>query len=318
MYDLLREALERADIGIIIIDDSHSIRFINRYIEKLSGILYEQALGQNLAKLFPVFAGNRYQDILKKTLEQNQKRFCSSLIHHAFIYPQKNPGVDVRQNMQVEPVTINGNVFVMLQVRDITDRVNNEMKLTSLINELKKGYLEIKESEEYIRKIAQTDLLTGLLSRHAMMQIIGNVLKSNDIAGGYALMFLDLDGFKNINDTYGHLAGDQLLKKFAQRLLLNTRKDDFIARLGGDEFLVLLSSIHSKQNAVHVAKKLLEDFKKPVEVENSPILITASIGIAMFDFTVRSVSEIIRRADFAMYQAKQMGKNTFVLFEDLK
>jgi len=125
------------------------------------------------------------------------------------------------------------------------------------------------------------------------------------------VMFLDLDGFKKINDTLGHEAGDLLLQGVAQRLGETVRQSDVVARIGGDEFILLLENIASTENAAAVAQKIIANLATPFDLNGTPGRVGASIGIALYPQHGESAEELLRCADEAMYQSKQGGKNTY-------
>jgi len=316
MIELFRFALNSIDIGIIIIDSSQCIKFWNRYIERISQIKYDDAIGKYLGDICDTFQKKRYQDILKSVFEQNLSRFCSSKLHKAFIFPPAGDRSDIRQNMKIEPALIGDEVFALIQIDDITDEVSNEYKLTSLINELKRGYIEVKESEELNKKLALMDSLTKIANRHAIIKYLDSLFENGADINGHALMFLDLDGFKTVNDTYGHLMGDSLLVAIADIIKGKVRENDIVARLGGDEFLVLLSNIKSVESVRAVGNKLVEEIAKPIVIDGVTLNVTVSIGIAMYDENIKSTKEFIKVADKAMYFAKREGKNKFVLYEN--
>lgn len=315
MIEFVKQALYKVEIGVIIIDNKQRIKFWNNYIEKLSGLSSSYVIEKKLPELCPAFNKPMIQGIFDDAFERNLCRFCSSKLHKAFIYPSGIAELpDLKQNMKVEPVTAGNAQYVIIQIEDITDRVKSEYTMTSLISELKKGYDLVKEAEEYNRMIAFTDSLTGLMNRHAITQEINDLFENFTELSEYALLFLDIDGFKKVNDTYGHLVGDGLLREFAKKVTKVVRHDDYVARLGGDEFIVLLKSIHNCENAVIVAKKLIQEFSEPIQIDEVKVNITASIGVAMFDNSIDSASEIIRRADAAMYEAKRGGKNRYEIY----
>ena len=314
MIDLFQFALNSIDIGIIIIDSSQIIRFWNQYMERISEIKKDDAVDKPLGEVCDTFQKKRYQDILESVLIQNQSRFCSSKLHKAFVFPSTGDKSIIRQNMKIEPTTINDEVFALIQINDITDQVSNEYKLTSLINELKRGYLEVKESEELNKQLAHTDPLTKLANRSGVTKYLDSLFENRVELRCHALMFLDLDGFKEVNDTYGHLMGDDLLIVISGILKGKTRKDDFVARLGGDEFLIMLSEIGSVEAVKTVGSKLVDEIAKPLMIEGIPIRVTVSIGIAMYDESIKNANDFIRMADEAMYSAKRGGKNKFVLY----
>jgi diguanylate cyclase len=316
MIDLFQFALNSIDIGIIIIDGNQCIKFWNRYMERISEIKHNDAVGKRLGDVCETFQKRRYQEIFESVFVQNMSRFCSSKLHKAFVFPASGNRDNIRQNMKIEPTTLNDECYALIQIDDITDEVSNEFKLTSLINELKRGYLEVKESEELNRQLAEMDPLTKIANRHGITQYLNKLFENKAELHNHALMFLDLDGFKSVNDTYGHLMGDNLLIEIAGILKRKVRKDDVVARLGGDEFLVLLSNIESTDAVKTVGKKLVEEIAKPIVFDGVTISVTISIGIVMYDAAIKDTSDFIKLADEAMYMAKNHGKNKFVLYKD--
>jgi len=179
---------------------------------------------------------------------------------------------------------------------------------------------------EKLQHIAYHDELTGLPNRKALMEHVDSAITRSQRSAGHrsALLFLDFDRFKHVNDTLGHEAGDQLLIGIARRLDENLRDTDTFssgtgdhlpARLGGDEFVVLLEGIKTTDDAVTVAKRLLSVFNQPHNISGQQIVSTASIGIAFNDGKYNTAEEILRDADAAMYIAKQTGKGRYVLFD---
>lgn len=315
MIELFQHALNCIDLGIIIIDGCQDIKFWNRYMEKITQVRHDYAIGKPLGEVCPTFQKKRYQDILSSVIDQNQSRFCSSKLHRAFVFPAAGDRDAVRQNMKIEPAVVDGEIYALIQIDDITDEVSNEYKLTSLINELKRGYLEVKESDEHNRRLAQMDPLTKVANRGGIVEYLDTVFRDGADLDSRALMFLDLDGFKSVNDTYGHLMGDNLLRAIAAILVGKVRRDDVVARYGGDEFLVLLNGIGSEEAVCAVGKKLVEEIAKPVVIEGVTVCVTVSIGIALYDDGIKDTNQFIKLADEAMYRAKHEGKNKYVLYE---
>jgi diguanylate cyclase (GGDEF)-like protein len=124
-----------------------------------------------------------------------------------------------------------------------------------------------------------------------------------------ALLFIDLDRFKNVNDTLGHHIGDELLKQVAKALQARLREGDTLARLGGDEFIVLLEDIDNQYGASQVAEKLVQMFEQPFMVAGHELFVTCSVGISLFPDDATDLNMLIRNADVAMYQAKARGRN---------
>ena len=124
-------------------------------------------------------------------------------------------------------------------------------------------------------------------------------------------MFIDLDGFKAVNDTLGHDAGDYVLKQVAQRLLLSVRETDTVARVGGDEFLIIASEINAPENVEQIAEKVIQLVSRPIIFNGQQAVVSTSIGIALFPDHGEDMNQLIKLADEAMYKVKNSGKNNF-------
>ena len=175
---------------------------------------------------------------------------------------------------------------------------------------------ERKRTEEMIEHMATHDSLTGLPNRvmfHAHLPLA--MAQAHRNRRKMALMFLDLDEFKNVNDTLGHDAGDQLLKSVAERLLQNLRKSDVVARMGGDEFVILLSGITHMENVEKVTKKIFDSFQRAFTIEEHELHITASIGIAIYPDDGQDADTLLKKSDMAMYKAKKYGRNNYQYYK---
>lgn len=175
--------------------------------------------------------------------------------------------------------------------------------------------IERKRSEAEIKKLAYYDTLTGLPNRVLFSDRLKQAITMADRdKRDTALLFLDLDHFKNVNDTIGHAYGDRLLKITADRIQSCLRGSDTVARLGGDEFVVILPLVTGAEDVSKVAAKILEALNKPVRFEEHDIYSSASIGISVFPDDGTSVDELLKNADIALYQAKERGRNNFQFF----
>ncbi|WP_144211454.1 sensor domain-containing diguanylate cyclase [Shewanella donghaensis] len=190
--------------------------------------------------------------------------------------------------------------------------------IAEMNNNLQRQIMQRKKIEEQLVYDAQHDNLTGLPNRGFFMERLSQAVKhirrhKNEQC---ALLFIDLDGFKKINDTWGHLKGDRFLVETSNRLKICIRNNDTLARLGGDEFVILLDSISRKQDAKDVCERILKAIAQPFLVAEQQVISGASIGVAYSSKTVCDNSEsILRNADTAMYQAKAKGKGCYVVFE---
>jgi diguanylate cyclase (GGDEF)-like protein len=177
---------------------------------------------------------------------------------------------------------------------------------------------EQKKAEEQIRHLAYHDTLTGLANRFTVLDRLERAIshgRRNNSA--VAVMFIDLDNFKEINDTLGHDVGDDLLVQVAGRLQEQVRESDTVARLGGDEFVVVLPDINNQVRATRVAENILSAIGSPFTSGLHTLRTTPSIGIAIFPADGKDVQTVIKNADAAMYRAKSLGRNNYQYFSEI-
>lgn len=174
---------------------------------------------------------------------------------------------------------------------------------------------EQHKTAEVIRQHAYFDTLTSLpnrfLSLDRLSQMLNEAERNNEKT---AVLFLDLDDFKKVNDSLGHEVGDKLLIEAANRLQLALRKEDTVGRLGGDEFIVLLRALANNTSAIDISENLLKIFREPFQIDGRELILTLSIGIAIYPENGDCASDLLRNADTAMYQAKAMGRNAYSFF----
>lgn len=172
------------------------------------------------------------------------------------------------------------------------------------------------EAEKLIRHMAWHDSLTGLANRNLLSERLEEALKmARRLKKQVAVMILDLDKFKPVNDLYGHAAGDKLLKVVADRLLKCAREVDTVARLGGDEFAIVFTNIEDDKNIILIADRIINSIQKPAEIDGNVIQIGTSIGISFFPNDADTPVELIRMADVALYQAKDDGRRLYRLYD---
>jgi len=169
-----------------------------------------------------------------------------------------------------------------------------------------------REANERIELLAHYDLLTGLPNRMLLREQTADAIEeARDRGAPLAMLFIDLDGFKTINDTFGHATGDALLKAAAARLHQNLRNADLFGRFNGDEFIVVLRDLADPEDAGHVARKLIASLAEPLQRGDTTLKVGASVGIAMLDDERADFDTLLRAADAAMYAAKEAGRNTY-------
>ena len=174
---------------------------------------------------------------------------------------------------------------------------------------------EQKRAKEQIEHIAHHDNLTGLPNRTLLQDRLEHALLRGKRQGGrLAVLMMDLDRFKRINDTLGHLAGDQLLQTVAERLLSSVRESDTVCRMGGDEFVILLPDITEPNDVDRVCNKILELVSQPISIGLNSLVVTPSIGFSLYPDHGSNCDELLENADVAMYQVKQAGRSGFKVF----
>lgn len=213
-----------------------------------------------------------------------------------------------------------------MQLRVKTDelaRLNQDLRVQRMqdlerINaELEQEIRERKQAEQLAHELSTRDALTNLLNRRALIQQLEHAVATSDRSGvGFALLFLDLDKFKPINDTYGHEVGDELLRQVAARLTAAVRVADIVARLGGDEFVVLIEGKSASTNAARVGRKIEMACALPFDIGSHRLKTAASIGIALYPQDGANAQALMKNADTAMYHAKQNAATPVQFFHE--
>ena len=280
---------DNTDEGIIVTDDKANIILVNKAFSKITGYRPDEVLGQN-----PRFqqsgrhAAEFYRTMWSTLVEKGQWR--GELWNR-------------RKNGEIYPAWENINI-----VKNEDDSITNYVAIFSDISVL-------KASEERLHYLAHHDALTGLPNRMRFLANLEQAIKSaKRHCHRVALLFMDLDRFKQINDSLGHDAGDDLLKEVASRLQECVRGEDTVARLGGDEFTVILTEIGAHGDAAKIAQKIVNSVRKPVEIGSEIIETTASIGISIYPEDASCSEDMVKTADTAMYHAKAKGKNSYQVF----
>lgn len=213
------------------------------------------------------------------------------------------------------------------RLEDLESRVADRTRELQSVNEqLKREIAQREAAQERLRHDALHDALTGLPNRAMLMQELSRCIERRKRKPDchFAVLFLDLDNFKRINDSLGHQAGDQLLTEVAQRMQASIRAtdeasrfgDNLTARLGGDEFVVLLQDLARPEDVMLVAERITQRVGEPFEFDGQQIAVTSSVGIAVGDETGRTADELLRDADLAMYRAKSAGKAGYAIFDE--
>lgn len=286
---LAARVISRSGEGIIISDAKGLIVEVNKAFETITGYSRADALGRN-----PNFLSSGRQD------KEFYRRMWQTLHAEGF---WQGEIWNRRKSNEVFPEWLS-----LSAIRDDAGVVTNYVATFSDVT-------EAKAREARIQHMAHHDFLTGLPNRFLLTDRFRQVAAAAERNNSrFAVLFIDLDRFKNVNDTLGHSVGDQLLRDVAARLGSMVRGTDTISRQGGDEFLVLLGEIDTPEAAAMVARKLMQVLSEPFVLDGHPVTMTPSIGIAISPEDGSDLDSLLKHADLAMYDAKQQGRNNYQFF----
>lgn len=271
---------------IILADSDYRILQANDKTLQVLGYKVTALTGQPLTVLSPPTDYDRLRENLNRLRREGTAVFE--------IFHQRQDGTTLPVDISAWTIDFGGKSFNQFICRDISER---------------------KEAERKIQSLAYYDAVTTLPNRALLSDRLGQAVHmASRSKKKVAILFMDLDNFKNINDSLGHQIGDMLLYVVGQRLLGCVREEDTVARIGGDEFLILLSELDKGGRAHHVADKIIAEIAKPVFLEAQQIYTTTSIGISLFPDDSQNVSDLIKYADSALYEAKSRGRNNYQFF----
>lgn len=289
----IRAILDSALDAFISMDSSGLITAWNAEAEKLFGYPREDALGKELADLIvpPVYR-DAHRRGLQHFMETGKGRLVGERIE---VTAMRNDHSEFPIELTIMAIRKSGNIFFSAFARDITER---------------------KRAESKINFLAYHDQLTELPNRELFYDRLSHTIsQARRKHHRLALLFLDLDGFKEINDRYGHEAGDAVLKTVAKRLQACIRSMDTVARLGGDEFTIILSEMEEIADASNVAEKIIHQLSKPITLNDAQqCSVGVSVGIALYPEDGYELDKLMSAADAAMYKSKATGKNTYTFF----
>ncbi|MDH3644458.1 MAG: EAL domain-containing protein, partial [Gammaproteobacteria bacterium] len=287
-----RGAFENAPIGILLLDMEGRIFQANRFAAELLDYGDGEMNNLHVSRLVPSEERPRYKTLLqrlasgvKETMRTEQRLLCAS-------------GLEIWTNMHLV-LQRNGNgepSYCIVQIADIT---------------------EMKVSQQRMERMAFYDILTDLANRRLFFDRLAHAIdhtrRNQRLA---ALLYLDLDQFKRVNDTLGHEAGDHLLRAVAERLTNSVRAEDTVGRPGGDEFTILLYDVGTPSDASHVAEKILNVLRQPITISGQQLVVTTSIGITIVPTDGTDPAVLMKNADLAMYRAKEHGRNQFQFYSE--
>lgn len=300
--DELRESEERfrevfayAPVGMVVTDLQGRYLHVNQAFEKITG--YTEG---ELSDGHSDFKRLTHPDDIEQTIEGMKRLLAGEL--RAFFQEKRY----IRKDGNVVWVRVSASV-----------RRNSQGKPFQIVG-LIEDISEQKRLEEQIRHMAQHDALTGLPNRRLFNEIMQvELAQARRHRKKIGVLFLDLDRFKEINDTLGHATGDELLKETASRLRAVIRVSDTVARIGGDEFNVIIPDVDHPELAAEVAQKILNEIRKPFTIRGRELNVSTSIGISVFPHDSEEMDTLLRYADIAMYHAKEKGRNNYQFYNPI-
>ncbi|MBK9924202.1 MAG: diguanylate cyclase [Anaerolineales bacterium] len=310
----LHKAVEQSPVSVMITDTQGNIEYVNPHFTYLTGYELEEVLGKNPRI---VQSGNTSSETYKNMWGTIQ----SGKIWRGEILNKKKNGEPYWEAEIIAPVVDGiGRIINYITIKeDITAQKESDAKLRDAYTKLGEQMKEIQGLQGDLREQAIRDSLTRLHNRHYLNETLKREL-SRAMRESYPISFvlLDIDRFKNINDTYGHDVGDIILRKTADRFSEFTRTGDILCRYGGEEFLVVLPNTH-EQDAFIIAERLRYSIQEStINVEGKTVSITISIGISEFPAHGQHENQVLQAADKAMYHAKNSGRNQVVLWSKIK
>jgi len=287
----IQSILNAMEEGLVTLNEDGKIVSANNAMSIIFGYARSDFIGMELSNLV-------------KTLKIQTVEHISTLLNEQVdgsnVY--KADEQDQHQNGSAIPLKID--------IREVY--LEHEKHYTVLFRNVSEQY----EAEKLIRHMAWHDSLTGLANRNLLSERLDEALKlARRLEKKVAVMILDLDKFKPVNDLHGHATGDKLLKVVAERLIKCAREVDTVARLGGDEFAIVFTNIEDDANIITIADRIIHSIQQPVEIDGNVIQIGTSIGISFFPGDSDTPTELIRMADVALYQAKEDGRRVFRLYD---
>ena len=287
-----RGTFENAPVGMLLVDTTGRIFQANRFVTELLDYTSQEITTIHVARLAPP----DQRGLLKEKLRQLARDSDATAQFEIRLLGQS--GLEIWANMSIvpQPSAQGEPGYFIVQLADIT---------------------EMKRSQQQMERMAFYDTLTNLANRRLFTERLRHAIEyAQRHERSAALLYLDLDQFKRVNDSLGHEAGDELLRRVALRLKECVREEDTVARSGGDEFTILLFDINAPADAGVVADKLLAKLREPITIEGHNLIITTSIGITVIPADGTNATVLTKNADLAMYKAKERGRNNYQFFSE--
>ena len=286
----LSGAVEQIADSVMITNCAGVVEYINPAFETMTGYSKDEIIGKTPRMLKSAKQSKAFYERLWKTI------LAGDVFSDVIINRRKNGDIYYEEKTITPQKDRHGNIVHFISTgKDVTERI---------------------EAQQRLHHLAHHDALTGLPNRVLLQDRLSQALtRSRWRDRNIAVMFMDFDRFKVINDTLGHDVGDKLLQQMARRLLDCIREGDTVSRLGGDEFAIILNDIASPDDVPPIADKIIATLKEPLDIDGHELFITSSIGVSLFPRDGTDSNELLKKADVAMYRAKAQGKDNFQLYD---
>ncbi len=292
--DMAQITLDAIGDAVLVVDPKGKIVYLNKVAETMTGWSSKLALGRPVEEVFFIINGTTRERAASPSQRAISEGRIVELALGSVLIRRDGTGMAIEDSAAPIP--------------------NHEGKVTGAVivfHDARLSRLEVQKMSH----LAQHDFLTGLPNRVLLMEQLTQAIgMAKRHSKQVALLFLDLDNFKQINDSFGHTVGDHLLQKVAEDIVTCVRETDTISRHGGDEFIILLSEIEEVQDAARVAEKLLARFTLPRVIDGHELQMTLSIGISLYPENGLDADTLIENADAAMYATKENGPNSYQFF----
>lgn len=289
--------IENAPDGVISIDQSQNIVTYNPTAKNIFLYDKDEVIGKPLLILLPDKSKSVHRDLVMN-FHKDESTNARMMDAREEVLGQRKDGTTFPAEISISKSYIGDEVFFTAFVRDVTEK---------------------RKAQEKIIQLARYDSLTGLYNRHYFEEKLNDSIKYNKRfpEQGFCLMMMDLDLFKQVNDTFGHLVGDKLLKHIGNILKGSVREIDDVGRIGGDEFAIILQGVTEDNFAINIANNLISEISSPIVIDNHEIKIGVSIGITYCQNGDYEKEALLKQADKMLYASKNAGKNTYRIFSGL-
>jgi len=311
--ETLQDIIEHINIGVTVLNEQNQVVFWNEFMTKHSGINASDLMGKNLFDVFS-YLPKQWMELKLRSVRLiknysfvswTQKPYLFRFSHNTMM---RGESIEfMHQDCTFIPVnnTSTGEMYVCITIHDMTDVVASQLKIT-----------EVNDINKTLEQMTNHDNLTSLYNRvYVEKQIDFEFAKAKRYGNIFSVIFFDIDKFKNVNDEYGHLAGDEVLKNTSATIKRQLRSSDIMGRYGGEEFLVLLPETPLASAASLSQRLRISIEKMTTTYRDRPIKISISLGVVHFRPDIKNYLQLIHEADIALYHSKKNGRNAVTQFK---